>query len=349
MGQNKPWTIEELSITAGADFDATTAVPLWGNHGSYEADWAGFTLDLTHSDAVIGSTIATATVRRDGTTVLRLFYLADTTTAYSVVRVLEYIDNLGNLTGETSELDQTWHGTSPDGTVHDDWGGTTDTSMTAVVITGDDVVVANDGHHVGVAVPAGYYFDADRTSQLVGIVKGDGTLVLYAYFRPVFEIDPHDPDNPKGASKYKIEHWTVDGRKVATLVESKEYGRRVAGSSATANPADLWDSSLFVGYGYTADPVESIDANGSVIWLTSNPHIDHIAGDGTTVLRLYYKALSRKVHFDLGTGGSWSADTPDAVKADRDVFTGSEIHLPASGYPQRAGYTFVGWSAKPDG
>ena len=61
-GVNKPWIIESLKILAESDIDGTVANPDFGNHGSYEPDWPGFTLDLTW-----GGTIKTATTMTTST------------------------------------------------------------------------------------------------------------------------------------------------------------------------------------------------------------------------------------------------------------------------------------------
>ena len=338
-GINRPWVIENLKILAEEDIDGTVAVDeAPGNHGSYEPDWPGYTLDLTY-----GGTIKTAKVSPDGTTVLRLYYVADEFTSFTVHAKLVYED------GTIVDYDDYIHGpAAPDGAVHDDWGGITDTEMSLMVKIGDEwrlldgstpETTAVKGHQAPVIVPAGYEWDNTRIDNMRGIVAGDGSLELTVYFKPVHN-----------GTSYSVEYWTVDGMNNLTRVHTDVFDMQTAGDPADAETdqsklaADVYER--LKGYEFTMDTMD-VTYEGNHVLVRSVIHTDHIAGDGSTVLRVYYKALPRTLHYVSGPDTVWDDGGTDDSH-DLALATGTQTSLLKGGV-QRAGYEFKGWSLQNSG
>lgn len=96
-----------------------------------------------------------------------------------------------------------------------------------------------------------------------------------------------------------------------------------------------------MGYEFTMDTMD-VTYEGNHVLVKSVIHADHIAGDGSTTLRVYYKALPRTLHYVTGTGTVWSDGGTDDSH-DLALATGTQTSLIKGGV-SRPGYEFKGWS-----
>ncbi|MEK4371643.1 InlB B-repeat-containing protein [Paenibacillus sp. FSL R5-0473] len=159
-----------------------------------------------------------------------------------------------------------------------------------------------------VPVNPGYTFDGWYTSAYGG-TKVDipnrmptGIPKLYAHWIV-------DTDTP-----YKVNHYLIDAnsQKLSVLTDSETQ-------TGTTNTEIRITSNKYRDRGYNEVVVKGI----------------YIKGDGSTVVNIYYKPISRTLTFNLGYEGA-----PEGKLTDL-IYKNIVNRIPV---PTRTGYTFAGWS-----
>ncbi len=250
---------ENLSGTTGASVNATAK------------EYAGYTEDTENSNR-----IASGTIVGDGSLVLKLYYKANTSTGYKVEHYKQKADgSYGDIADETENL-----------------SGTTGESVNAIA-----------------KEYAGYTEDTENSDRVEsGTIAGDGSLVLKLYYKA------------NTSTGYKVEHYKqkADGS-YGDVADETENLSGTTGAQATATAKEY--------AGYTEDTENSNRvATGT------------IAGDGSLVLKLYYKANTstgyKVEHYKQKADGSYSnvADETENLSGT----TGASVNATAKEY---AGYT----------
>ena len=276
--------------------------------------------------------IESGVVRGDGSLVLRMYYWADPNMHFVVER---YTVNSGDPSRPETNLGAVLFDTTHYGAPYNNNGAPTDSTVALQLLAnaGDKA----DAGKIGITAPAGYRYLAHSNEILSAIVKGDGTTVLRMYFEGI-----------EGGTSYKVEHVFVDGMFKETIAE----GDPIVIPNATAGTYVSTDPLTFVpaavGHpGYTYSDTATVwrtnpeTGNRELTTVNSNPFELYVAGDGSTVLRLYYVADRRFLDFDLGDEGQWADDFTRVIPIE--MATGSETYLPTTGDVKRDGYELVGW------
>ncbi len=250
---------ENLSGTTGASVNATAK------------EYAGYTEDTENSNRIASGTIA-----GDGSLVLKLYYKANTSTGYKVEHYKQKADgSYGDVADETEKL-----------------SGTTGESVNATAKS-----------------YAGYTEDTENSNRVAnGTIAGDGSLVLKLYYKA------------NTSTGYKVEHYKqkADGS-YGDVADETENLSGTTGESVNATAKSY--------AGYTEDTENSNRiASGTV------------AGDGSLVLKLYYKANTstgyKVEHYKQKADGSYGDVADETEKLSGT--TGESVNATAKSY---AGYT----------
>jgi LPXTG-motif cell wall-anchored protein len=318
---------EALSGTTGASVSGTARI------------YAGYTFDNT-----VTGTIESGNILGDGTLVLKLYYTANTDTAYKVEHyleqvggtyVLEDIDNVTGTTGATATavantyagytFDNTVASTVESGAILGDGSLTLELYYTANTDTAykiehyleqaDGTYAVEDTNTItgttGASVSAtantyaGYTFDNSVLETLeTGNILGDGSLTLKLYYTANTDTE------------YKVEHYLEHPNGTYVLEDTvNETG--TTGHSVNA------DANNYAGY--TLDTTVLGTKDSGVI-----------AGDGTLVLKLYYTANTDTIYkvehyleqldgtYVLGETETLAGMTGDTVSVYPKTYTGYE-------------------------
>ena len=234
-----------------------------------QKNYNGYTYD-------IGKSNPTGTIAGDGSLVLKLYYKANTSTGYKVEHYKQKADgSYENVADETENL-----------------SGTTGTNVTAMAKS-----------------YAGYTEDTENSNRIAsGTIAGDGSLVLKLYYKA------------NTSTGYKVEHYKqkVDGS-YGDVADETENLSGTTGASVNATAKEY--------AGYTEDTENSNRiASGT------------IAGDGSLVLKLYYKANTstgyKVEHYKQRADGSYSSVADETENLSGT--TGASVNATAKEY---AGYT----------
>ncbi|MDQ0361694.1 hypothetical protein [Breznakia pachnodae] len=319
---------DNLSGTTGATVSAVSKV------------YDGFTFDNT-----IAGTLESSTVLGDGSLTLKLYYKANTTTAYKVEHYIQQADgsyslkDTDNLTGKT--------GATVNGTAKTYVGYTFDNTISGTVESGS---IAGDGtlilklhykantttvykieHYqqqpngsytlkdtdnltgttgalatASVKTYAGYTANLFHTDTvLAGSIKGDGTLVLRLFY------------SANTNTTYKVEHYQEQPDGTYVLKDTDNLtgttGTTVSGTAKT-----------YAGFTYDSTVSGSLDSAA-------------VLGDGTLILKFYYKANTNVdytvEHYLEQPNGTYILKDTEALAGT----TGATVSGTARTY---AGYTF---------
>jgi hypothetical protein len=279
------YTLTDTEALVGSTGSTVTGTP---------KTYVGYTFDST-----VAGTIASGTIKGDGTLTLKLYYKANTNTAYKVEHYLEQLDG-------TDLLKDTENVT-----------GTTGATVTATEKT-----------YIG--------YTTATTNVLTGVVKGDGSLVIKVYYKltrhtvtytagtyGVFDdevytniaygsVTPSYSTTPTGQAGYEFDAWSPVVAKTVTSnviyeahwkastntpYQVQYYLQQSDGTYALKETETL--------YGTTDTEVEAIIKDyigykfNSTIAGTILKGI--VKGDGSLVLKVYYNKTKQDITIDPST------------------------------------------------
>lgn len=170
------------------------------------------------------------------------------------------------------------------------------------------------------AVVPGYTFSGWTTTDVV-VTSGSFTM-------PDNAVELRGSWIPNSGTSYKVEHYKVAKNGTATIVSGDtESLAGTTGASVTATPKAYT--------GYTLDETD----------LRANP-TDNIAGNGSTVLKLYYKVNTHDITYTYtGTIPTGAPNAPASV-IDAEYGSAQNVSTAISITPSASvpGYTFSGWT-----
>ncbi|MCU0081137.1 InlB B-repeat-containing protein [Extibacter muris] len=284
-------------------------------------------------------------------TTIRVYYKANTDTAYTVERYYEKNGSYSEFSDESISDDTT--------------KGTTGQLV-------DTLAFRNPGKE-------GYVYDADAPGNIkAGVVLGDGSLVLKVYFKQQFSVTYKSGEHgtfdamtfsgldynvdtpsftPQGEAGYEFTGWSpAYSDKVTSSVEYVAQWRarndtRYIVEYYYQNEGAYPETTKMhrEGYGTTGDIAELIDSDmqtsrDGYVYDSTNPNNvteGTISGDGSLVLKVYFKQQFY-VMYKPGTQGTFQEKTFEDLDygVDTPAFDGETTGNP--------GYTFDGWGEAAD-
>jgi|GEM_PF-2762890 len=278
---NTKYTVEHYKVDGSGTATLADTEDLSGTTGETATASPKSYTGYTYTEGYV-STVKSGTILADGSLVLKLYY---TINKYNITYVY----------------------TTPAGSV------TPVAAMIALLPADEDDVPFGTAKTVETAPSlAGYTFHGWTTDDAAvsggSFTMPDNTVAFTGYW------------TANSGTKYKVEHYKVDGSDIATLANTDDF-TGITGDTATASPRTYT--------GYTHDE----DYTGTVKSGT-------IAADGSLVLKLYYTV--NKYDITYAYTGTVPTGAPSAPSTDADVPFGTAKTVATA--PTLTGYTFHGWT-----
>ena len=301
--------------------------------------YAGYTREGYYSDETC-TTAATYPARLTGPTTLYAKWVPDADTAYSVEIYLEG--------AEEDQFPETATTTQPKTGTTDTWIEKEDAPPQTgySVSTFDRIQINGDGS----TVARFYYY---RNSYPLTLDYGYDRADSQSNVRYQTPLAPETPSRPG----YAFDGWYTDSTLETKLEENATmpaedltlYAKWTA-NSGIAYKVEHWQQNA-EGEDYTLADTDSLSGTaGQQTNAQANTYNGFtaqtvtqatIAGDGTTVVKVYYNRMSYTLTYDLNAGEDSSAKLENDAAAAVQYRHGATVSNQPSA--SRAGYTFGGW------